>query len=103
VSAPRKAPATQPTDTANRRPAASWFTRGVDVVAGFGYGGKSTLYDEVRAGRMTRPVKITDKATAWPTAELDAIAAARIAGATDAELQALVERLHAERQKGGAA
>lgn len=54
------------------------------------------VYEDLRAGLMTRPVKIC-RSSRWPRHEHQAIAAARIAGASDDELRALVEELHAAR------
>jgi prophage regulatory protein len=49
---------------------------------------------------MTRPVKLGARAAAWPSDEVEAIVQARIAGAKDADLRKLVDKLHAQR-KGG--
>lgn len=62
---------------------------------------KSTLYWRVGQGTFTRPVKLGPRASGWPEREVDAIAAARIAGAEDDEIRALVSALHTAR-KGAA-
>jgi prophage regulatory protein len=48
---------------------------------------------------MTRPVKISGaRAAGWPQHEISAVIDARIAGASDDEIRALVERLHEARK-----
>lgn len=39
----------------------------------------SAIYDLMKAGRFPKPVKIGDRAVAWPQAEVDAWIAQRIA------------------------
>jgi len=51
---------------------------------------------------MTRPVKIGQRAAGYPANEVRAINAARIAGKSDDEIRALVERLHAQREEAAA-
>lgn len=58
---------------------------------------RSPLYDKITRGLFTRPVKIGERAAAWPEHEADAISAARTAGASEAEIRKLVQRLHDER------
>lgn len=55
-------------------------------------------YNAISAGLMTTPVHIGPRAVAWPSHEVDAIIRARIAGKTDDEIRALVQRLMVERQ-----
>lgn len=60
---------------------------------------KSPLYDDISKGLFTRPVKIGGaRAAGWPEYEVDRIIAARIAGASDAEVRKLVESLHEQRK-----
>jgi prophage regulatory protein len=59
---------------------------------------RSPFYACIAAGTMTRPVKLGARAAAWPSDEVEAIVKARIAGANDANLRKLVEKLHAQRQ-----
>lgn len=59
---------------------------------------RSQLYARVKEKLLTEPVKIGPRAAAFPLREIDAINAARIAGKSDADIRALVERLHAARQ-----
>jgi prophage regulatory protein len=60
---------------------------------------RSPFYADIQKGIMVRPVKIGPRAAAWPEHEIQAIVQARIAGATDAELRQLVQRLHAARKE----
>ncbi len=57
----------------------------------------ASVYNAIRAGLFTRPVKIGERAVGWPDFEVNAINAARIAGKTEAEIRELVQRLHAKR------
>ena len=60
---------------------------------------RSPLYDKVSKGLFTRPIKIGGaRAAGWPEHEVDQIIAARISGASDAEIRKLVERLHEQRK-----
>lgn len=58
----------------------------------------SAIYTAIREGLFTEPVKIGPRAVGWPDYEVKAINAARIAGKTDADIKALVNRLHAKRE-----
>lgn len=62
----------------------------------------ASLYRDIDAGVLTRPVSLGLRAVGWPEHEIAAIARARIAGASQAELRELVNRLHAEREAGAA-
>ena len=59
---------------------------------------RSTLYLRISQGLWTRPVKLGPRAVGWPAHEVTAINVARIAGQSDAEIRALVERLEAGRK-----
>lgn len=59
---------------------------------------RSTLYLRIAQGLWTKPVSLGPRAVGWPAEEVAAINAARIAGKTDIEIRALVERLHAARK-----
>jgi prophage regulatory protein len=61
---------------------------------------KSSLYDDVKAGLFTKPVKIGARAVGWPATEVDAIIAATIAGNTAGEIRLLVISLEELRQEG---
>ena len=65
---------------------------------GFGH---AHLYNEIRDGRFTKPVKLTSRSSAWPSNEVDLIVRAYVRGATDAELKQLVRELEAARRDAG--
>ncbi len=58
---------------------------------------KSRFYALAQAGLMPRPIKIGTQAAVLPEYEVRAVNAARIRGATEAELRAVVADLHARR------
>lgn len=60
---------------------------------------RSTIYDDLARGLLTRPVRIGVRAVAWPEHEIEQILQARIRGADDPEVMRLVERLHTARQQ----
>ena len=60
---------------------------------------RSPWYQDITRGLMTRPVKLSRRAAGWPQHEVQAVIAARVAGRTETEIRALVERLHAKRQE----
>ena len=62
-----------------------------------GYRSNASIYNNVRAGTWTDPVKIGERSSGWPDYEVKAICAARIAGQTDDEIRELVKRLHTRR------
>lgn len=59
---------------------------------------RSTIYLRVSQGLWTKPVSLGARAVGWPSDEVEAINAARIAGNTDDEVRALVKRLEAARK-----
>ena len=59
--------------------------------------GRSSNYDDMRDGLMTRPVRLGLRAVGWPSDEVDAIIGARIAGKTDDQIRALVRELELAR------
>ena len=59
---------------------------------------RSALYNDVRDGLLTTPVKLGGNAVAWPALEVQRINAARIAGKTDDEIRSLVRELHEARK-----
>lgn len=61
---------------------------------------RSPHYDKVAKGLFTRPIKIGERAAGWPEHEVDALIAARVAGATAEQIKHLVERLHEQRAAG---
>jgi prophage regulatory protein len=65
---------------------------------------RSPMYKDMQDGLFVRPVKIGARAAGWPEHEVEAIVAARIAGANVDALRKLVKRLHDARptaQAGG--
>ncbi|GHA72695.1 hypothetical protein GCM10009007_12150 [Formosimonas limnophila] len=59
--------------------------------------GSSTLYYHVSKGLYPKPIKLGEKMSGWLTSEVLAIQAARVAGQSDDEIKALVQRLSIER------
>jgi len=68
-----------------------------DVKKETGHRSHVSIYGQVKAGTFTKPVAIGSRAVAWPSHEVAAINAARVAGRSNEELRDLVERLHARR------
>ena len=63
------------------------------VAAATGRRSPQRVYEDVRDGLMTKPIKL-GRSSRWPRHEHQSIAAARIAGASDDELRHLVDALH---------
>ena len=59
---------------------------------------RSTLYLRIAQGLWTKPISLGARAVGWPSSEVEAINAARIAGKTDDEIRALVVQLEAARK-----
>ena len=59
---------------------------------------RSTLYLRISQGLWTKPVSLGARAVGWPSSEVAAINAARIAGKTDDEIRVLVVKLEADRK-----
>lgn len=62
-----------------------------------GYRSHASIYGLIRDGLWTQPVKIGERSSGWPSEEVEAINAARIAGQSDAQIRELVRQLHARR------
>ena len=62
-----------------------------------GHKSHASIYNAINAGLFTKGVKIGQRARGWPSEEVQAINAARIAAKSDAEIRELVNRLHAKR------
>lgn len=58
---------------------------------------RSSHYLDIQQGLFTRPVLIGTRAVGWPSSEVEALNAARIAGKSDDEIRALVVNLEAAR------
>ena len=70
----------------------------VPVVNGkMGFTSPTSFYNAVRAGLLTKPVKIGERAVGLPDFEVEEILKYRVAGKSDADIIALVNRLHAKR------
>lgn len=61
--------------------------------------GRSRLYLDIQQGLWTPPVRM-GRASAWPEHETQALLAARLAGASDDELRAVVRKLLEQRTAG---
>jgi len=59
---------------------------------------RSTIYLFIARGLWPRPVHLGARAVGWPSGEVVAMNAARIAGRTDDEIRALVLKLEAARK-----
>ena len=62
-----------------------------------GHRSHASIYTAIKAGLFTTGVAIGQRAKGWPSFEVQAINAARIAGKTDDDIRELVKRLHANR------
>ena len=68
-----------------------------EVKAETGHRSHASIYSAIKAGLFTTGVAIGQRSRGWPSHEVQAINAARIAGKSQAELRELVSRLHAKR------
>ena len=59
---------------------------------------RSTLYLRITQGLWTKPISLGARAVGWPSGDVVAINAARIAGKTDEEIRALVVKLEEARR-----
>jgi len=57
----------------------------------------ASIYTAIHDGLFTMPVQIGLRSVGWPSDEVQAINAARIAGKTDDQIRALVNQLHTAR------
>jgi len=62
-----------------------------------GHRSDASVYNAIRAGMFTTGVPIGQRAKGWPDYEVQAIAAARVAGKSDDQIRELVKALHAKR------
>ncbi len=69
------------------------------VLAETGYRSHASIYTAIKAGLFTAAVKLSERSVGWPSDEVQAINAARIAGQSDDQIKALVTRLHAKRSE----
>jgi prophage regulatory protein len=61
---------------------------------------KTTIYADIADGVFPPPVHLGERCSAWIEGEVDQVCAARIAGASEAQIRELVKRLVAERRAG---
>jgi len=59
---------------------------------------RSTIYLRIAQGLFTKPVSLGSRAVGWPSHEVAALNAARIAGKSNAEVRDLVATLEAARK-----
>ncbi len=59
---------------------------------------RSTIYLRISQGLWPKPVSLGARAVGWPAGEIDALNAARIAGKSEDDIRALVEKLEAARK-----
>jgi prophage regulatory protein len=67
------------------------------VKAETGHKSHASIYNAIKAGLFTKSVPIGQRSVGWPSDEVQAINAARIAGNSEAEIRELVKQLHAKR------
>lgn len=67
------------------------------VKAETGHRSHASIYTAIKAGLFTTGVAIGQRSVGWPSDEVAAINAARIAGKSETEIRELVNRLHAKR------
>lgn len=70
-----------------------------EVKSAFGWRSDASVANAVRDGLLTKQISIGPRSVGWPDFEIDAINAARIAGKSEADIKALVIRLHAKRSE----
>jgi len=63
---------------------------------------RTTLWRHAEDGLLPKPVKLSGHIVAWPVHEVDAVLAARLRGANDAQIRALVAELTQARDAGKA-
>lgn len=78
------------------------FERLPSVKARFGLC-RSSVYNRVASGLLCSPLNLGGRAVGWASSELDAIAAALLAGKPEDEIRALVRKLEAERKNAAQA
>ncbi len=58
---------------------------------------RSMIYLLIKQGLFIKPVRLGQRAVGWPSSEVQALNAARIAGKSDEEIRSLVVNLEAAR------
>ena len=64
-----------------------------------GYRSTASIYNNIRDGLWPKAVNIGRRSVGWPSDEIIAINAARVAGQTDDQIRELVKELHAKRNE----
>lgn len=64
-----------------------------------GYKTHASIYNLIRAGLWTKPVRIGIRSSGWPLTEVDTMVDAMAAGLPEEKRRELVDRLHAERNE----
>ena len=64
-----------------------------------GYRSTASIYNNIRDGLWPKAVNIGRRSVGWPSDEIIAINAARVAGQTDDHIRELVKRLEAKRSE----
>ena len=59
----------------------------------------SLFWEQVAEGLLTRPIKMSARASRWPASEIAQIISARIYGKSEDEIRELVKQLHQKRQQ----
>ena len=67
------------------------------VKAETGHRSHASIYNAIKSGLFPTGVAIGQRSVGWPSEEVQAINAARIAGKSESEIRELVTRLHAKR------
>ena len=62
----------------------------------------TALEQQLTTGLMPSPVMLNKRVRRWPAHEIERVLEARNVGLTDAEIRALVRRLHADRARRAA-
>lgn len=65
-----------------------------DVLTETGHRSHASIYTAIHAGLFTKSVRIGQQAVAWPSEEVKATIATRIAGKSESELREVVNELH---------
>lgn len=64
-----------------------------------GFKSRTFVYEQLADGTLPKPVRFGERAVRFPSDEIDAVIAARIAGKSKAEIRTLVKQLEADRTK----
>lgn len=59
--------------------------------------GRTSIYQALGEGLITKPIKVSARLNAWPESEIEAIKSARIAGQSNEQIKSLVIELQTRR------